>query len=450
MKIFTRDRGFYKSLFSLAAVIAVQNLVVFSVNLADNVMVGRWSELSLSAVAICNQIQFLLQMIVTGAAGGLVVIASQYWGKRDTEPIKRITAAAFITGVGMSLALMLFVLIAPRTALGLLTNDSEVIAEGVIYLKVIVWSYGIFAVTNILIGALRAVETVNIGFYVSIGALVVNISLNYILIYGHCGFAAMGVRGAAIATLISRLAELAAVAVYTFVCDKKLRLRLRDLFVAGGGYFRDFIRSGMPIVLSNTSWGIAMAVQTAILGRLGQTVISANSIATTVFQVIIVLSHGTASAAGVVMGKTVGEGRYDDAKQYAKTMQVIFLSIGLVSSAVLFAVRSPIIAFYRVSGDTAELSSLFITILCVTIVGSCYQMPCLTGIVSGGGETRFVLYNDLIFQWLIVIPSAALSAFVFHLPPTVTFACLKADQILKCFVAVIKVNRFRWIRVLTR
>ncbi|MBR6740317.1 MAG: MATE family efflux transporter [Clostridia bacterium] len=450
MAIISRDKKFYKSLFSLAGVIAVQNLVVFSVNLADNIMIGRWSELSLSAVAICNQIQFLLQMIVTGAAGGLVVIASQYWGKKDIQPIKKLTSAAFLIGIGMTLALMLFAMFWPREALGLLTNDAEVIAEGMKYLRIMVWSYVVFGITNILIGALRAVETVNIGFYVSIGALVVNVTLNYALIYGHLGFDAMGIEGAAIATLISRVFELAVVGVYTFCIDKKLRLRILDIFSVSAGYLRDFVRSGLPIVLSNTSWGIAMSVQTAILGRLGQMVISSNSIATTIFQVIIVVSSGLASAVGVVIGKTVGEGRQEDAKTYAKTLQILFLCVGILSSLALFAARKPIIGIYGVSGDTAAMSNTFILILCVTIIGSCYQMPALTGIVSGGGETKFVLFNDIIFQWMIVIPASALSAFIFGFPPAVTFACLKSDQILKCFVAVVKVNRFRWIRVLTK
>ena len=450
MAIISRDKKFYKSLFSLAGVIAVQNLVVFSVNLADNIMIGRWSELSLSAVAICNQIQFLLQMIVTGAAGGLVVIASQYWGKKDIQPIKKLTSAAFLIGIGMTLALMLFAMFWPREALGLLTNDAEVIAEGMKYLRIMVWSYVVFGITNILIGALRAVDTVNIGFYVSIGALVVNVTLNYALIYGHLGFDAMGIEGAAIATLISRVFELAVVGVYTFCIDKKLRLRILDIFSVSAGYLRDFVRSGLPIVLSNTSWGIAMSVQTAILGRLGQMVISSNSIATTIFQVIIAVSSGLASAVGVVIGKTVGEGRQEDAKTYAKTLQILFLCVGILSSLALFAARKPIIGIYGVSGDTAAMSNTFILILCVTIIGSCYQMPALTGIVSGGGETKFVLFNDIIFQWMIVIPASALSAFIFGFPPAVTFACLKSDQILKCFVAVVKVNRFRWIRVLTK
>ncbi|PWL50815.1 MAG: MATE family efflux transporter, partial [Clostridiales bacterium] len=232
--------------------------------------------------------------------------------------------------------------------------------------------------------------------------------------------------------------------------DKKIRLRLRDLFVLHAAYARDFFRSGLPLVLSNTSWGIAMSVQTAIIGRLGEAAISASSIATTIFQVVTVLTYGVATASGVVIGKTVGEGRIDDVKQYAKTLQVLYLIIGAVTSLALLGAKQFIVDLYKVTPESASLAHSFILILCVTVVGTSYQMPALTGIVSGGGETKFVLYNDIIFMWCIVLPVSMVSAFVLKLPSTVTFACLKSDQILKCAVAAVKVNRYRWIRVLTR
>ena len=134
----------------------------------------------------------------------------------------------------------------------------------------------------------------------------------------------------------------------------------------------------------------------------------------------------------------------------AKTMQLMFLIIGVLTSLVLFLVRKPIISVYNASVETAELANIFVLILCVTAIGTAYEMPCLTGIVSGGGDTNFVFFNDIVFMWCIVLPLSALSAFYFKFPPAVTFALLKADQILKCFVAIVKVNRFKWVRVLTR
>ena len=450
MSVFVKDKKFYAALASLSAVIALQNLLTFGVNLADNIMVGGYSQAALNGVTIVNQIQFLLQMFASGVANGMVVITSQYWGQRNIEPIKRIFAVGFWLGIAFSVCLTVAAFLMPEQLLSLLTNEAPAIAEGAAYLKIICFSYCIFTISTLLLGILRSVETVKIGFYVSLLSLFINIGLNYCLIYGHYGFPELGVRGAAIATLISRIVEFIVVVVYALFLDRKIRLRLRDLFILHASYARDFFRSGLPLVLSNTSWGIAMSIQTAIIGRLGEAAISASSIATTIFQVVTVLAYGIATASGHVIGKTVGEGRIDDVKQYAKTLQILYLIIGVITSLALFGAKQFIVDLYKVTPESASLAHSFILILCVTVIGTSYQMPALTGIVSGGGETKFVLYNDIIFMWCIVLPVSIVSAFVLKLPSTVTFACLKSDQILKCAVAVVKVNRYRWIRVLTR
>ncbi len=450
MKLFVRDRLFYRSFFSMTAVIALQNLITFAVNLADNVMIGGYSQDALSGVAMVNQIQFLLQMIVMGIGNGIVVLGAQYWGKKQVEPIRRVTSIGMVLAIAASLIMMLAVLIFPNQALGILTNEPTVIAEGAKYLVIICFSYVLFAITNILLSALRSVETVKIGFVVTLTALVVNIALNYGLIYGRMGLPEMGVEGAALATLISRIVEFAIVVVFAFCVDKKIRWRAGSMLHLDGGLFKDYIRVGLPLILSNSIWGIAMAVQTAILGRLGSDTIAANSIATTIFQVVSVLSYGAASASGVVIGKTVGEGDIARVKAYSRTLQIIYIAIGVITGCVLWLCKDFILGFYSITPQTHALAGQFIGVLSITVVGTSYQVACLTGIVTGGGDTRFVLINDLIHQWLIVLPSAFLSAFVFHAPLWVTFVCLKSDQILKCFVAVVKVNRYRWIRVLTR
>lgn len=449
MQIFVKDRKFYASLASLACVIALQNLISFGVNLADNIMIGAYSQTALNGVAMVNQIQFLLQMFATGVGNGMVVLASQYWGQRKTEPIRRIFAVGFWLGILVSLILSIVTYCFPQPVLSLLTNEGPVIAEGAQYMRIICFSYCIFTVSTLLLSILRSAETVHIGFYVSLLSLIVNIGLNNCLIYGRMGFPEMGIRGAAIATLAARCLEFAVTVVYALVIDKKIRLRLRDLWQVKASYVRDFLRTGMPLVLSSTSWGLAMSVQTAIIGRLGEAAISASSIATAVFQVVSVFVYGIATASGVVIGKAVGEGRIEAVKQYARTLQALYLIIGVITSLVLFGVKQFIVDFYKVTPESAKLAHDFLLVLCVTVIGTSYQMSSLTGIVSGGGETKFVLFNDIIFMWCIVLPASILSAFVLKLPCVVTFICLKADQVLKCAVAAVKVNRFRWIHVLT-
>ena len=444
------DRYFYKTFFSLFAVVALQSLIVFSVNLADSIMLGSYSETAMSGVSLANQIQFLLQCLVNGVSNGLVVIASQYWGKQQTEPIRKVYAAALWAGVLISGTLAAAVLIAPTAVLGILSNEAAIVEAGAEYIRIMGWTYLIFAVSNLLIALMRSVESVKIGFITSLLALVVNISLNYLLIFGKAGFPEMGAVGAAWATFAARVVELIAVAVYVFFMDKKVRLKLADALRLEKDYVRDFIKAGLPLIGSGGSWGVAMSVQTAIIGRLGAAAIGANAIAAPVFQVVAVLYGSSGTASSVLIGKTVGEDDIPRVKRYTKKLQIMYLIIGVLSAGLLLALKSSILGLYSVTEETRALAAAFINILAVTVIGSAYEAPCLVGIVSGGGDTRFVLFNDLIFMWGLVLPLSFLSAFVFHWPIPVTFFILKADQIAKCFVAVVKVNRFRWIRRLTR
>lgn len=450
MKLFVRDRGFYKSFISMTGVIALQNLITFAVNLADNVMIGGYSQTAMSGVAIVNQIQFLLQMLMLGTGSAIGVLGSQYWGKKELQPVRKATSIGLLLGIILAAIMMVLVYFFPRQALGLLTNEQAVIDEGAKYLVIICFSYMLFAVSQNLLSALRSVETVKIGFVVNLVALVVNIVLNYGLIEGHLGMPELGVRGAAIATLCARIVEFIIVVVFVFFFDKKIRWRPKDLLHIDGTMLKDYIRVGMPLILANGIWGIAMSVQTAILGRMGDDTIAANSIATTIFQVVSVVCYASGNASSVIIGKTVGEGDIPRVKAYTRTLQFIYIGIGVVTGLILFCSTDLIIGLYDVTPAAARLARQFIAVLSVSVVGTSYQCSCLTGIVTGGGDTKFVLINDLIHQWLIVIPSAFLSAFVFHWPLWITFFCLKSDQILKCFVAVIKVNRYKWIHKLTR
>jgi len=450
MRLLTKDKYFYKTFFSMTFVMALQNLITFAVNLADNIMIGGYSQTALSGVAMVNQIQFLLQMLMLGTGTAITVLGAQYWGKKELQPIRKVTSIGLLLGIMISAVLMVLVYFFPRQALGLLTNEQAVIDEGSKYLVIICFSYILFAVTSNLLSALRSVETVNIGFVVNLLALVVNIVLNYGLIYGNFGLPELGVEGAAIATLIARVTEFVVVVVYVLFVDKKVCWRPKNLAHIDRTMLKDYIRVGMPVILANGIWGVAMSVQTAILGRLGEDTIAANSIATTIFQVVSVVVYAGSNSAGVLIGKTVGEGDIPRVKTYTKTLQILFLGIGVVTGLVLFTCTNFIIGLYDVTAAAAELSRQFILVLSVTVVGTAYQCSCLTGIVTGGGDTKFVLINDLIHQWLIVIPSAFLCAFVFHGPLWLTFLCLKSDQILKCFVAIVKVNRYKWIHQLTR
>src|SRR5699024_145131 len=185
-----------------------------------------------------------------------------------------------------------------------------------------------------------------------------------------------------------------------------------------------------------------------ILGHISAEAVAANSIAVIVFQIFAVAGMACANTASVTMGKTIGQGRLDRVRSYAKTMQGIFLIVGLLSAGLLFIFKDIIVGIYAVSDETAALAARFLTILSVTTVGTCYEYPVEAGIIAGGGVTKYAAWTDNLFMWLFTIPSAYLSAFFFRFPTEVTFCFLKADQILKCIPNAIVCNRFRWVRIL--
>ena len=446
----SKDKYFYREFFSLLLFIVLQNLIVYSVNLADNIMLGRWSQDALSGVALANQVQFLLQMIVSGAGEGVVVLASQYWGKRDLRPIPSINGIGLKVSLSVGVLFLTAGLFFSEPILRLLCEEQEVLDEGTAYMRIVCVSYLFYSASAVLLATMRSVQNVRIGMVVSVMALVVNIVLNYGLIFGKLGFPSLGVRGAAIATAAARALELAVAAIYVLRVDKKLRMKIRDLFSRDRLITHDYRKAATPVILSGLSWGIAQFIQTSILGHLGGDAVAANSIAVTLFSVISVVSYGSGSASGVFIGKVVGSGDHSRLKEYVVTLQCIFLCFGLITGSLIFLLKEPIISFYTVRDSARDLARQFMTVLSITSVGSSYQAPCLTGIVRGGGNTKFVFYNDLVFQWGMVITFSLLAAYVWHLAPVWVFLFLKSDQLVKCIVAVFEVNSYRWVRKLTR
>lgn len=448
----SHDRAFYKSFALLTLPIIAQNIITHAVTLADNIMVSGLGEVTLDGVYVTNLVTMFVTQLIAGISPAIIILATQYWGKNDVKSMKNVISiglrVSLCGAVLIGAALILF----PNAILGLFTDDADVIAAATGYARIIAFTYVFYALSNILIAAMRCAEVVRIGLVVSIAALVTNVSLNWVFIYGHLGCSAMGAPGAALSTLISRVIEAAIMVYYVFFRDKKLRIRLSELFCkVERALLGDFIRYGFPVILGSLTWGINLLVQGTIIGHLDLNSISAYSIAGTVFSILTVAAYGSASASSIVIAKTVGGGDIEKVKTYARTLQVIFLIVGVFTGALIFFTRPLVLMIYgSMEPRTLELANQFLIVLAAMSVGTSYQMSTLTGIVRAGGATSFVLINDLIFVWCIVIPSAALAAFVFNAPSWVVVLCLKCDQILKCAVAVVEVNRFTWIKKLTR
>ncbi len=447
--VLTKEKSFYKNFFSLWIVLVLNNVIILGVNLADNIMLGNFTEAALSGATACNQLQFIFQQLILGIGNSMVMMGSQYWGQKNTGAVKKLASGALVCGLVIGGVMFLLATFIPEKMIMLFTSSEEFIAEGVTYLRIIKYTYPIFALTNVLLPTLRSVESVKIGFTVSIFTLVTNISLNYLLIFGKLGLPELGASGAALATLISRAVELIVVVFYIFFVDKKLKWEPHDFIRFDKALFKAFLVTCIPLVITDGLFGVSTALQTVILGHMEDAAISANSVASTLFQLLKVASVGSAGAAAVIIGRTVGEGRVEKTKEYARTMQLIFIGIGLLTGITLFLLRTPIISMYKISDEAKALADGFLLVLSVTCIGTAYQMPTNTGIIRGGGDAKHVLVMDLISIWGIVLPISFLAAFVWNWHPIAVIACLNADQVFKCIPGFIKCNRFRWMKKLT-
>ena len=448
--MFTRNKEFYKTFLRLCFALMLEQAVVLSVNLADNVMLGRYSEAALSGVAAVNQIQFVFQQVVYAIANSMIVLGSQYWGQRRLGEIKKISAIGIRLEVLVAVLLFALVSFFPRGALKIFTNNEAFIAEGVSYLKIIRFSYIFFALTAVLLSTMRVVETVKIALRVSVLSLLINVSINYLLIQGHFGFPELGARGAAIGTLVARIVEFTIVFIFV-MRDKKLGLRIRDAFSKSGVLLRDFTVVAIPTLGSALLWSFANVMQTVIFGHMNDSAIAAQSISNTVFLLLKVTSVGAASAASVIIGKTVGEGDMKKIREYARTLQLIFVGIGITLCCIMLMIRIPLLSIYeaKISAETYRLANIYILIQSVVLVTMSYQMAVNTGIIRGGGDTNFVMYLD-IAAVAIFIPLGCLGGLVWHWSPVLVIICVNADQVLKCIPAFIRVNRYKWVRRLTR
>ena len=433
---------------------ALQNLVAYSVNMLDNMMLGSYDQNALSGAATVNQIFFVVNQLAIAIGNALIVMSSQYWGKKDTCAIRKLTGIVLIFSLLAAMIILVICSAFPEQLLGLFTTSPDIIMEGQIYLKILKWTFVLFLISNLLISMLRSVETVQISFIVSVVSLIVNGGINYTLIFGHFGFPEMGIKGAAIGTLTARSLEFLIVLFYVTKIDKKVRMfdggLLRETFTAENRKLcRDFIKVSTPVILSGLVWAISIPMQTAILGHLSSDAIAANSVATTFFQYLKVIVVAIASASSVVIGKSIGQGDRNEVKAVGRTLSVIDISIGIILAIVLLILRKPLLSMYNLTEEATILADHLMIVMSVVMVGMSYQMPVSVGVIQGGGDTKFQMYMNLISTWGIVMPLSFLTAFVWKLPVEWVVVAVQSDQLFKCVPVFLRFRSYKWIRKLT-
>ncbi|MBR1660238.1 MAG: MATE family efflux transporter [Oscillospiraceae bacterium] len=447
---FTRDRGFYKALLPIFLTIAMQNLVAYSVNMTDNLMLGSYSQTALSSAATVNQIFFVVQQLALGVGDGLTVLAAQYWGQRRLTPVRRLTGIALTLGAALGAAVTLACALFPLPLLRLFTVDAAILEASAAYLSLLKFSFLPFVLTSVLIAALRSVETVRISFAVSVVSLVINVAVNYSLIFGRFGFPELGVRGAAIGTLIARGVELAIVLVYLLRFDKKLRLFSENFLRPDPALRRDYFKVELPVMASQVLWAVSVPMQTAILGHLSAEAIAANSVATTFYQYLKVIVQAMSAACAVMIGVAVGRGDLARVRSDARTLSVLSVGVGAVLALALFLLRTPLLRLYRLTPETLALADQLLVVMSVVMLGMSYQMPVSMGVIRGGGDAKFTMYMNIISTWLIVMPLSFLSAFYWRWSVVAVVMVIQSDQIFKGLPVFLHFRKYKWIKKLTR
>jgi putative MATE family efflux protein len=449
-----RDRGFYKTILRLSLPAAFQSMMSLLVVMADNVMVTRLDAhgYALAAVSQANSVTNLVNATLTGMAGGAVVLIAQYWGKKDLNRIRTVFAAVSAASVFLAAVVIAGILLFPRAILGIVISgrETEITSLALEYLPAVCFSYLAYAVTASFIGMLRGIEVVRVTLYTTLASLLINITFNYILIFGKLGFPALGVRGAAYATILARAVEASIVCLYCFRVQKSLPVRPADLLRQKRWAWKDYIRYGLPVSLTDTQWALVGMLKMVIIGQLGKTMINAAAVTDMMMNLGTLFTFAMAGGACVVVGKAVGQRDYKLVREYSKTIQILFLCFGVFMSGVVFLARGPFISLYRMDADTARLTSLMIAISAVTLIGTTYHASCFVGINRGAGDSRFVMMVDMICGWLIVLPLSALSAFVLRSPLPVVYFCTRIDQCFKWIIAYTRLRGKKWIHNVTR
>jgi putative MATE family efflux protein len=322
------------------------------------------------------------------------------------------------------------------------------------YMQIILFTFPLFILTNVLMASLRCVGTVKISFYISVVSLVVNTCINYTLIFGHFGFPEMGIRGAAIGTLIARIVEFSIVLFYVRCKDQKLQLFSENFLSSSRQLAGDFIRVAIPVMLAGLLWAVSVPMQTAILGHLpgpdASDTIAANSVAMTFYQYLKVVVSAMASATAVVMGQTVGKGNMKRIKSDARTISVLNFCVGLVLAIILFILHKPLLSHYSLTPNAMRLADQIMVVMCFVMVGMAYQMPVCNGVLRGSGDTKFSLLLNTVSVYAIVMPLSLLAAFVWQLPVPLVVLCIQSDQIFKGLPVFLRVRSGKWIKHLTR
>lgn len=440
----TDKQFFYKTLVSLAVPITLQNTITSSLNLVDTVMIGQLGTVEVAAVGLANKVCFVLILVLFAISSGTAIFTAQFWGRKDVENIGRVMGIALVLSVAISILFSIFTLWLPEAVIGIFTPDQAVIADASLYLVIISFSFVPMAVTMLYAFVLRSTGRVLLPMYASIGALGLNTFLNYCLIFGHFGMPALGVKGAAIATLFARFIEAGLIILITY-WKKYPAVRPGHLATVSKDLVRRFFVTALPVIANELIWVLGMTMYAVIYARMGTEEIAAVNIIGPVEHITIGFFFGLASAASVMIGNQIGRDNDDAALSYAKRFCVFGVVGAVISGIIIFFTASPVAMLFKVSPAVQDYTIKLLVILSIVLWVRIFNLVSIVGILRGGGDTKFSLYLEIIAIWAIGVPLAFFGGLVWKLEVYWVFALVHVEEGFKMIIGLYRIYSRKWI-----
>ena len=443
------NRAFYQRLTHLALPIAFQSLMLAAVAAGDALMLGQIAQDQMTAVSQATQIQFIQNMILMSVTAAGSILGAQYWGKGDRETLRDLFNMILRFCGIISLLFFAACELVPGALMHIFTHDDNLIAIGGDYLRIAGWSYLLTGISQCYMTIMKVTDHVTPGSLISSSAVVINIILNAVFIFGLLGAEKMEARGAALATTLARVAELT-LCIGVSAGKTYLRPAWDRFFKWKKELERDFRRQCLPLLGGGLFWGVGFTSYTAIIGHMGTDAAAANSVSAVVRDLICCVCNGIGGAAGIIVGNELGAGRLEKGKEYGIRLKNISWGIGFGSTAVVLALTPLVVHMVKLSEDASGYLTGMMIIMAVYMIGRCVNTVTINGVLDGGGDTVFDMYSLAVCMWGIAIPLAVLGAFVFNWPVLAVFACTCLDEVGKLPWVMARLRKYKWVQDLTR
>lgn len=445
----TEKKEFYHKLKKIVLPIACQNLLYSAVGASDAIMLGFLDQTSLSAVSLATQVAFVLSLFHMALSSGATILAAQYWGKRDIKAVEKVLAIAMRYSILISLVFTVAGFTCPQYIMRFFTSDPQLIAVGADYLKWAAISYLFMGISQIYLCIMKNCNRAVMSTVIGGTAVVLNVILNAILIFGLLGFPKMGVKGAALATDIAVGIEVFCVIVI-LLRKTCIALRFRYIFRVKGAIHKDFIKYTVPVLGNMIAWGGGITMYSVIMGHLGSDATAANSVATIGRNICASLCWGIGSGSGILIGNKLGSNDLEGAKRDGSRLCRIALVTGVASGLVLLALTPVITHFIQLSEVANGYLVWMLIINSYYIIGNSINSTVIAGIFYAGGDSRFGMICDFINMWLLILPCGFIAAFVLDLPVLAISVILSMDEFTKLPVVYRYYKKYTWIKNLTR